>query len=593
MKIYIKILAVIIGAISLTSCNDALDLDNDGHISTSKVFTDRNSTRGYLNACYDYREGLSLDMASYTDEAQDCKYNVASSNYDYWYNVGLTVDNYASYSYDGLPWTNYYEGIRKCNVFIANIPTSTAYGTDDEKAGWMAQAYTLRAFYYLQLFKRYGQVPLVTTDLGTSADYSKATKAKTGAVVKQILADCDSALSKNDTEDGFSWNIYDNQQGIMTRGVAYAIKSEAITYAVSPLFSDGTYTWQDALNVTKDALYQCLTNDYSLFTKTASSTAQNAYALYFMTTPYDKRSVDKETIYAINSELAVWQNAGLPSNSGVSKSGPCPSQELVDCYETSDGEPVLDLSNPYSDVDHLQPNYNAANTLYDANKPYANRDPRFDASIYYNGSIRYLNKPTGTKVQTYVGGTEGISQSSVTHTKTGYYIRKYNNYNSTKSSNSDGWMRIFRLAELYMNFAEAAYQADGNTPDTEINIGGTMDLSARDAVDLIRERAGMPDLPTGLSSTDFQNRYRNERRIEFALEGQRFFDARRWKILDSFKVISGMNITVSSATTTYTRFPFTDRVSTIDKYLLYPLERSEVNKMLKLTGTDWQNSGWE
>jgi len=591
MKIYSKILTIMIGTLFFTACNNMLDLDSDGHVSTATIFENRNSTMGYLSSCYDYREGLSLDMSSYTDEAQDCKYNTSGSAFDYWYNVGLTVDNYASYSYDGLPWVDYYEGIRKCNVFLTNMPTATAYTTDDEKEGWMAQAYTLRAFYYLELFKRYGKIPLITKDLGTNYDYSKATKAKVGDVVKQILADCDSALAVNESED-FSWNIYDKQQGIMTRGIAYAIKSEAITYAISPLFDDGTYTWKDALDITKDALYQCLTHDYSLFTKT-SSAAQNAYALYFMTTPYDKRTVDKETIYAIDSELSAWQNAGLPSNSGVLKSGPCPSQELIDCYETTDGEPVLDLTNPYSDADHLEPNYNKANTLYNQSNPYANRDPRFDASIYYNGSVRYLNKPTGTKVQTYVGGTEGISQTSITHTKTGYYIRKYNNYNSSKSSNSDGWIRIFRLAELYMNFAEAAYQSDDNTPDTEINIGGSMYMSGRDAVDAIRERAGMPDLPTGLSNDEFQNRYRNERRVEFAFEGQRFFDARRWKILDNFKVITGMNITVSGSNTTYSRFKFDDRVTTIDKYLLYPLSRSEVTKMLELTGSDWQNSGWD
>lgn len=585
MKRYIIFLVIVVCALSFTSCNGMLDLDNDGHITMTGIFTDRNSTRGYLNSCYNYRNGMGLDISSLTDEAYDSRAINAGSMYQYWYTTGITIDNYGTYSFDSQPWTRFYEGIRRCNVFIANMPTATAYGTDTEKSGWLAQAYVLRAFYYLELFKRYGQIPLITKDLGTNYDYSKSKKAKVGEVVKQIIADCDTALSVPNADDGFSWDIQDNQNGIMTRAVAYAIKSEAVLFAVSPLFDDNTYTWNDALNITKEALYQCLSHDYSLWTA-VSPNAQNAYASYFLTTPYDKRMTDKETIYAVNGELSIWSSYGLPSNNGASQAGICPSQELVDSYEMANGQPPI---SGYSDAEHLQPIINTASG-YDPTNPYVNRDPRFYASIYYNGAIRYLNKPTGTTVQTYEGGAEGINRTTVTHTQTGYYLRKFNDYRSTKTTNYDGYNRIFRLAELYMNFAEAAYEA--GDPDTEVNIGGSMSFSARDAVNAIRERAGMPDLPSGMSKTDFETRYRNERKIEFAFEGKRFFDVRRWKTLDSFKVTTGMDIKMSGTTATYQRFNFDDRVTTTDKYLLYPLERSEVTKMLNYTGQNWQNSGW-
>lgn len=115
---------------SLTSCNDMLDLDNDGHITMKGVFSDRNNTMGYLNSCYSYRNGMGLDIASLTDEAVDSRSLNAGSNYQYWYNIGLTMDNFQSYSFDGQPWTRFYDGVRKCNVFLANIPTATAFGTD-------------------------------------------------------------------------------------------------------------------------------------------------------------------------------------------------------------------------------------------------------------------------------------------------------------------------------------------------------------------------------------------------------------------------------------------------------------------------------
>lgn len=585
MNKYINIIVVVAFSLLFASCNDMLDLDNDGHVTMAGIFTNRNSVRGYLNSCYNYRNGMGIDISSMTDEAYDSRALNSGSNFQHWYTTGLTVDNYGSCSFDGQPWTKFYEGIRRCNVFIANMPTSTAYGTDTEKSGWLAQAYTLRAFYYLELFKRYGSLPLLTKDLGTNYDYSKSKKAKVGEIVKQILSDCDAALSVEDADDGFSWDIHDNQNGIMTRGVAYAIKSEAALFAVSPLFDDGTYTWSDALNVTKDALYQCLSHDYSLWT-IISPNAQNAYDTYFLATPYDKRMTDKETIYAVDGELNIWAYS-LPTNNGMTVAANCPSQELVDSYETADGQPPV-LG--YTDTEHLQPIINSASE-YDPTNPYANRDPRFYASVYYNGAIRNLNQPNGTKVQTYEGGAEGINATTVTHTQTGYYLRKFNDYRSTKTTNYDGYNRIFRLAELYLNFAEAAYQA--GDPDTEVGIGGSMTLSARDAVNIIRERVGMPDLPSGMQKTDFEARYRNERRVEFAFEGKRFFDVRRWKILDSFKVISGMDIKVNGTSISYNRFNFSDRVTTDDKYLLYPLERSEATKMYNLTGVNWQNPGWE
>lgn len=589
MKICIKLFAVAIGLLFLSSCDSQLDLDNDGHTNMNQVWTDRNSTMGYLNSCYNYRTGMGLDVASLTDESVDSRIINAGSAYQYWYNSGLTVDNYASYCFDGQPWTQLFDGVRKCNVFLANIPTATAFCTDDERAGWTAQAYVLRAYYYLQLFKRYGQVPLITKDLGTNNDYSKATKAKVGDVVKQILSDCDAALATPDTEQGFSWNIYTNQTGIMTRAVAYAIESEAITFAVSPLFDDGTYTWTDALNVTKNALYQCLAHDYSLW-NTVIDGAQNAYASYFLSTPYDQRNTDKETIYAVDGRLSVWQWFGLPTTDGVTQAGICPTQELVDAYNMANGEQPI---TGYTDAEHLHPIINPS-AHYDESNPYDNRDPRFYASIYYNGALRYLDQPSGKVVQTYETGNEGIDRNSasVKYTSTGYYLRKFNHFRSSKTANYDGYNRLFRLADLYMYFAEAAYEA--GTPDAEVPIGGSMTLSARDAVNKIRERAGLPDLSAGMSKADFEKRFRNERFVEFAFEGKRFFDVRRWKTLkENFQYMTGMDIILSGNKYTYTRFKFSPRISIDDKYLLYPLERNEANKMQTLTGNNWQNSGWK
>ena len=710
------------------SCNDKLDLQMDGRITMDQVFNDYNRVRGYLNSCYGYCPAPGIDRSSYTDEAQDADDAVAGSSYNLWYGGSLTASNYASYSADGGPWGSLYQGIRKCNVFLKNIKTSKAETTDDEKAGWTAQAHTLRALYYLQLAKRYGGVPIFTQPVETDHDFSKDKRSKFSDVVKLILADCDSALTAPATSTGFPWEIYENQYGIMTRAISYAIKSQAVTYAASPLWSDGTYTWANATAINKEALYQCLAHDYKLFDAApVANAAQNAYTLYFLTSSNDLRAVDKETIYQRGGTLSVWQNAGLPISGGMNNSGQCPTQDLVDAYEMSNGEAPI---KGYSDADHLNPIINA-DSGYDPANPYIGRDPRFYGSIYYNGAAKSLVAPvsrddtynldfittssvtqltisknsagyydiltTGTDphinltplttalnsppmitlsfeymsstgitgpqlfygktisaarsafyknipasndwatytiditaavgsfswgsvgdnirfdlggvsgasisiknlrvhvtnipniVETYVGGNCEISELSRTNTRTGYYLRKFNNYKSALSNNADGAVRLFRLAELYLNFAESAYQSNG--PDAVISLGGSLSMSARDAVNAIRARAGMPAFPSGMSKDAFEKKYRNERRIEFAFEEHRFFDVRRWKILDQTdKFVTGMKIT-KNGSLTYTRIKFTRNCSS-DKYLMYPIEQSEVDKIVGLSGVNWQNPGW-
>jgi len=586
MKMNITVVSVLLLLI-FASCNKQLDLPSDGRITMDQVFSDYNRTRGYLNSCYGYCPAPYMDRASFSDEAEDADDITSGSKFSMWYAGNITPSNYASYSADGSPWTKLYEGIYKCNTFLENIKTATVYASDEEKAGWTAQARTLRALYYLQLIKRYGGVPIIDKPLGIDHDFSQDKRATFSEVVKFILNDCDSALTASNTQLGFSWNIYDNQYGIMTRAVAYAIKSEAAMYAASPLWSDGTYSWADAAQITGEALFQCLNNGYELFNvQPSSDIAQNAYALYFFTSSNDQRAVDKETIYQAGTAMEVWKNAGLPTNEGMEKAGPCPTQDLVDSYEMANGEAPI---TGYSDADNLKPIVNAASG-YDENNPYANRDPRFYASIYYNGAVRNLDQPAGQKVETYVGGDDGISALDRTHTRTGYYLRKFNNYKSGQNNNADGAIRLFRLAELYLNFAECAYQSAG--PDVPVKIGDRS-MSAREAVDFVRARAGMPDFPTGMSKGAFEKKYRNERRVEFAFEEQRFFDVRRWKILDQTdKFVTGMKITKDGSDFIYNRFKFTGRNCSSDKYLMYPIDQDEVNKIIGLTGENWQNPGW-
>ncbi|MDP4184479.1 MAG: RagB/SusD family nutrient uptake outer membrane protein [Bacteroidota bacterium] len=738
MRKYIFLFFSIIASGLFSSCSDMLDLQNDGRIDMSAIFSDRFKTMGYLNSCYNTLPHPYTDYSGLCDEAEEVGDINSDSKFSAWYTGSLTATNIGNKNIDGNPWYGvgesweyYYNGIRKCNVFLANIKGAQIDATAEEKAGWSAQAFTLRALYYLQLVKRYGEVPLYTKPVEVNYDFSKDTRTKVKDVVKSILADCDSALAVPATQNGFPWELYNNQVGIMSRAVAYAIKSEAVTYAASPLFTDGTYTWADAAKINAEALSQCLTHDYSLYSTAPSPTdAQNAYAKYFTINfnADNQRTQDKETIYQGGPRMSVWYYNGLPSTVAQASAGVCPSQELVDSYEMANGEPAI---TGYTDANHLTPIINSKSGYSESN-PYEGRDPRFYASIYYNGAVRRLDagtagmkfnatasftsvttncpswsnnvgnltftlykwnkdyatsikgtpvatktfenytdneeltltfgaQPAGTYlwelsnptetvgvwklvdgtsdavsyyaggevsgnyfsriayapnvytslvkdahedwkqpvqvvpyqlVNTYVDGSDGIMQTGWKNTRTGYYLRKFNHYASGLTNEADGAVRLFRLAELYLNFAESAYQSTGD-PEKVISLGSGLNMSARDAVNAIRNRAGMPDLPSGLGRVEFEKKYRNERRIEFAFEGHRFFDVRRWKILnETDKVITGMRITKEGNTYKYNRFKFNDRNSYTNKWLLFPLDQSNVNKMLGFTGVNWQNPGW-
>ncbi len=606
MKIYKIALSIIAfaGLMSVSSCNDTLDVQTDGHISMSEVFKDRQRTMGFLNQCYTHRINVYLHNSALTDEAYDNRVIEGGSLTNRWYERGMDLNTYTQF--EPRDWAGQFQGIRFCCNFIDNAPNFTGYQTENELAGWTAQAHTLRALYYLQLMTRYGKFPLYTHDITTSYwDYQKSDYID---IVRQILDDCDAALATNyNALNGFAWIIRDAENGIMTRAVAYAIKSRAAVYACSPLFQEEgkeNMSWQEAMDICGEALAACLSPDggYQLYSQTANG--MSAYAAYFHLKPWqnvvDKR--DHETIYAVDeSHPGVWNTCSFPSRSGQSHAYLNPTQELVDAYETTDGVPVI-LG--YSDAEHLHPIYNPENTTYRKNDPYLNRDLRMAATIMYNGAPRNRASSTsGNPLNIYDGAPDGIDQTTTINTHTGYYLRKYCDDNSTASNqgSNDGYMRVFRLAELYLNYAEAAYHA--GSPDAKHTYSFTcqdgttfsITLSAKDAVDIVRERSEMPPLPDGLSASEFEKRYRNERFVEFAFEGMRYYDIRRWKIMgDVFRQATGVHCTLDEddGSFIYTRFAFSPRVATDDKYYFTPLTSNEVDKIMNQTGVNWQNPGW-
>ncbi len=586
MKTYIKILSIAAVVAASVSCTQIDDYP-DGRISFDELFSDASKTGGYLNSCYggavvNYGNvyGNSSFLAAACDEAHDVD-DAQGGAMLQWNNGFLNPFNNPV---SALSKWDLYQYIRKCNIMLAHVNTATVM-LPSERVSYEGEARGLRAFYYLQLIKTYGNVPLIlnnTTEIPSQEDWKKVKVASFGEIARFIIDECRDVIENNDQLTWRSGST-SSDQSRFCKGILAAVMSEAALYAASPLYADGTITWKEAAEVCKEALDKCINEGgYALRTKAPegeyTSLVYNAYDFMFITAPDVKGTDDPEAIMAGRNQLNVWATCGLPTTYGSSSAGSCPSQELVDCYETLQGEmPVLG----YSDPDHLHPILNP-NAQYDDNNPYENRDPRLKATIYYNGAPFMPSKPDKT-VNTAEGGECAISASLKTNTRTGYYIRKFCSPSSSSRGNKDGTFRVYRLAELYLNYAEAANEAVASD-----NTKAPSEAVA--AVNTIRARVGMPALPEGLSKSEFRTRVRNERRVELAYEGKRFFDVRRWKILDSSdKVITGMRPTADG----YSRFIVSRRSAWTDQYLNLPLPGDDVSRILEATGENIQNPYWK
>ncbi|MFB9054639.1 RagB/SusD family nutrient uptake outer membrane protein [Formosa undariae] len=582
MKIKIIYILMTLSVLT-TSCESAFDYQADGLLTYDEIFSDFTLTGKYYTTCYSYMPGLSTGgggstfLASYTDEAQDAQDVIPGNSTLSYYEGDMNSNNNLLKS---SLYNDMWEGIRSCNIFLANVDNVPYFNVESYRGQWKAEVYLLRAYYYLQLIKRYGPMPIYTDPLEIDYDYSNMERPTFYDNVQQILDDCNSALAQPELLFRVVSGVQDKE---MTRGVAYAIKSEAMLFAASPLWNDGNNFWEEALAETKEAMENLENAGFGLYNpgSTANNNLYSKYQEYFLTGSegVENPTIEVETIKG-NSRMTLWANYGIPFKQDVLRAGMSPSQELVDAYETIDGKPILNPEMPYLDSEHLQPNYNTDNTLYDPENPYENRDPRLFSSIICNGNYNNLSN-NSDQVETFVGGNSGISTTSNQYTRTGYYLRKWVNYESKDNYNVDGYWSDYRMAEIYLNFAEANFYARG-----------AVTSEALAAVNLIRSRAGMPDIPASISTKDFELKLRNERRIELAFEGKRYYDLRRWEIQSDYEgVVTGMKITKNGEELDYDRIVVQKRDVTAQRYLLWPIPLTEQNKFNAI-GVEFQNFGW-
>ncbi|ETD17582.1 MULTISPECIES: RagB/SusD family nutrient uptake outer membrane protein [Prevotellaceae] len=548
-------------SLTLTGCSDFLDRETDSYIDKHMTYSSYEHTSQCLVSIYSLLpEGLNRlsNGAMFDDATDDAEFAVETSDVQK-FNTGSwnAVENP-----DNL-WNRYYAGIRMACEFIENADRVNldAYRLDPKNQIeyqnrqkdiriWKAEARFLRAYFHFELLKRFGPIPIIASSLSVNGDYGNTLRPTMEECVDFIAKECDIAADSLELKP---WRD-ETALGHATKGAALALKSRLLLYAASPLYMD--YENIDEHQIP---------SDNAKWIKAAKAAkAVIDLGIYDLASDYGDlfKNDFKNSEYIFMRRYGVsstFESINFPISFG-GKGGTNPSQNLVDAYEMRDGS---DFS---------------WNNVTQAATPYKNRDARFSATVIFNGSALQQRS-----VETWIGGNDGLYKTNAT--KTGYYLRKFLNgeVNVQTGGGALGhtWP-IFRLAEIYLNYAEALNESDPGNPDIAHYINE------------LRQRADLPDLPTGLTQADMRERIRRERRVELAFEEHRAWDVRRWKIASSTLGIPlrGVRITKNTsagAANTYNYEPYTvePRVF-LSKMYWYPIPESELLKL-----KSWkQNSGW-
>ncbi|OAQ42015.1 carbohydrate-binding protein SusD [Pedobacter psychrophilus] len=500
--------------------------------------------------------GGNAMMASASDEAEHTfeRSTIQSFNNGSW-NQFNNPDNV---------WGNYYTGIRKANQVIVSLddvdleqfrldPSPSAQGTFLSRTAdikrWKYEARFLRAYFYFELIKRYGGVPLLKESIGLDTDFTTLKRNTLQECVDFISSECDSAA----LQLPLPYTDVNDIGRRATKFAALALKSRVLLYAASDLFN--TPTW--AGGYSNPELISLNGVNRSIRWRAASDAAKaciDAMSTVNLNGSYQgvfnnfnipeiilaKRTTANNTFERNNSPV------GFPSGQGLTT----PSQNQVDAYEMKPtGKPISD-----------------ATSGYNPNNPYQNRDPRLGFTVALNN----VNFGTPVRpVESFVGGLDGFPLPNAT--KTGYYLRKYIQESLNVQQNQTGvhsWI-VFRLPELFLNYAEALNEVDPGNPDIKTY------------VDRVRARStvAMPALPAGLLQLDMRNRIKNERRVEFAFEDHRFWDVRRWMEAPLYfnTPLRGVTITRTSPTVFSYNFINVENRVFEPKMYLYPIPQSDVN----------------
>lgn len=547
-KYFISFLLIAFITILVSSCEGYLDKAPESAFTEQDVFSKLNNFKQFFDSVYDgivdgcdynIRLGFSLwfsmwdrkfswDALSDMSDAGRMRENQTIKGG----NMGSLVDYFTYTTAIGSVTGNQrpilgsqFSVIRISNIALQKI--DMILDADQEEIDdLIAQAHFVRAFAHFTLFKVWGPMPYLTRPLGPDDqwDIPRLSKHET---LMQIAADLDTAyiyfekanmLRRDNPVVGGAGHLNSPDQFRPTGVTCKALKARVLLYAASPLNNEkGIKDWEDAAKANWEAIK--LAEQWNYFLLPFANYKYN----------YNYTNYSDEQIwgwaagsYTYNHGRMAGLINGIFAANKTTASGECPTQNVVDKFETKWGDPL-----------NTEADRNAAAALghYYEQDLYKDRDPRFYVDIIYN-EAPIPGYVTAKMYYTMSGGTATYSElldpSYSGRTRTGYYQRKTWGEQSVKNKVTPLYTDpIIRLAELYLNYAEAANEAYGpNTP------APGADMSAVQAINKIRERVNMPPAQLSLYNNDkdlFRLRIKNERNVELCFEGHYYFDIRRWK----------------------------------------------------------------
>jgi len=555
-RVSIIIVLSIIAALTFSSCEKFLDKSPDLGLSESDVYKDYNSFRGFLDNAYNYRENFlkyngcnngRVHQDVITDELM-CNYNSTEArtvNSGNWNTNTINADAAAN-SYEignnsnngGTTIYKSYTGLRIVNRAIRDIdkvPGITG-GQRDELLG---QAYFLRAWFYFQLIIRYGGMPkfdkLFTGD-GTE-DLPRMTYLESH---DWMMTDIEKAIDMLPT----AWDA--DNTGRPDKVAAMAFKSEATLYACSPLMQNGLET-TEVLPYNKERAKEAAKAADELITFINEHpelgfglTPGDQYSnIFYWTAPpyrqmehlwYNRSQSSPGNTWNKNEAFtrtirSMWQPGDMSNGTGNDAIAYCaPTQNAVDMFEKKGADgfyyPITDPASGYDQAEMFK-----------------DRDPRLSRYILIPGERWGVNdKGKSMYITTYKNGyhwNESYQGSSTKQRQlSGYFCKKYMWEEANQYSQQYGLYRCIipyiRLAEIYLNYAEASFEATGSATET---VEGCS-LSAVECLNVIRQRVGVTDVAPSIwqDPESFREAYRRERNVELMFECKRWWDMRRWMI---------------------------------------------------------------
>lgn len=561
--------------LTIVSCEDMmgdfLEKAPGVDVTEDTIFSSRSQVEMFLASIYEYGVHSNLGLGSpdngapaiansagtidagATDEAEAC-----ANWYDpqKWNNASVSPDNT-----DDPRFSHRFTAIRKVTVMldrVDEVPDITKEYANQLKA----ESKFIRALNYFEMFKRYGGVPIIDHRLQLDENL-KIPRSSVEDVVNFIVKDCDEAIPD------LPVNQLGALRGRATRGAALALKARTLLYAASDLFN----TDKPYLDFGTNNKLICYGNKDKERWKLAADAAKKVLDwakeanCYLITDQgldgnykYSWQTYDNsEIIFAEKSSDAMgkytWPWSAIspptvyPGNAG--QSGVTVTLNLVSKYEDRLGNKV---------------DWNGGNDLQ---AKMASLDYRFSQTVV--GNLMRWNSEF-PKLQLWQDSGNGPG-ADVNTCYGGFWLHKLYPEEISESV----WRKVpnstlYQLNEAYLNYAEAL---------NEYNEGPTQE--AYDAINTIRKRSGQPDLPTGLGYLEFRAKVRNERAIELAFDGHRFYDIRRWMIAEEEGVMQGGMLGIKiyqipeSTEYRYESYVFETRSFSRRMYL-HPFGTGEINK---------------